>query len=142
MVSLSLDSDGYLQFTDHCNGKRRTIKVHKAVALAFIPNDNPLEKISINHKNEDKTDNRVENLEWCTVGYNNTYGQRLENVRQSHLQTHFIERYLLAALFLSPFNMNQGEEIDPQFCPVPDQNWVSPHSDCWRGKYSDWKVYE
>lgn len=51
--------------------------VHRLVAQHFIPN--PFEKGTVNHKNENKLDNRVENLEWLTNGENHNYGTR--NIR-------------------------------------------------------------
>lgn len=51
--------------------------VHRLVAEVFIPNPDNLPQI--NHKDEDKTNNRVDNLEWCTQLYNNLYGSRMKN---------------------------------------------------------------
>lgn len=51
-------------------------RLHRVIAETFIPN--PLNLPQINHINEDKKDNRAENLEWCTGKYNTNYGHRAE----------------------------------------------------------------
>ena len=48
------------------DGHRRTYLVHQLVALSFIPNDNPIEKDTVDHIDMDKTNNRVENLRWLS----------------------------------------------------------------------------
>ena len=73
--------NGYLVVVLSCNEKQKTITVHRLVAQAFIPNpDNLLE---VNHKDEDKTNNSVDNLEWCDHSYNNNYGSRMDKVRKT-----------------------------------------------------------
>ena len=74
-------SSRYCQVTLYKNGKRHYRKVHRLVAEAFIPNPDNLP--CVNHKNEDKTDNRVDNLEWCDAKYNNNYGYRSMKMAQS-----------------------------------------------------------
>lgn len=72
-LSVVLDSNGYpivRLYTDN-RGKARTIAVHRLIADTFISNPDNLP--CINHKDEDKTNNSVENLEWCTKAYNNCY---------------------------------------------------------------------
>lgn len=67
---------GYNRITLCKDGKVKYILIHRLVALAFIPNPDNLP--IINHKDENPSNNNVENLEWCSIKYNNTYGTRLE----------------------------------------------------------------
>lgn len=54
---------------------RKTVSVHRLVAEAFVPNPCPGEFRYINHKDENKRNNRADNLEWCTAKYNLHYGK-------------------------------------------------------------------
>lgn len=72
---------GYLAVGLYKNGKRKMFLIHRLVAEAFIPNPENLPQV--NHIDEDKTNNYVENLEWCTQSYNNNYGTRLKRVSES-----------------------------------------------------------
>lgn len=65
------DKDGYHIINLYKNKVCKTFKVHRLVAEAFL--DNPYNYKEINHINEIKNDNRVENLEWCSRKYNNNY---------------------------------------------------------------------
>lgn len=63
---------GYLSVTLSLDGHVKRVYVHRLVAMAFIPN--PSVSPCVNHKDETRTNNTVDNLEWCTYAYNNTYG--------------------------------------------------------------------
>lgn len=76
----SKDKDGYLFIGLWKDGKQKTVKVHRLVAQAFIHNDNIFNN-EVNHKDENKENNRVDNLEWCTSQYNKTYNN-LHNRRK------------------------------------------------------------
>ena len=65
---------GYLRVDLSNKEGRKHHKVHRLVAISFIPNENNYPQI--NHKDECKTNNRVDNLEWCTNWYNAHYDSR------------------------------------------------------------------
>lgn len=81
----------------HCKLSKNNIKptqnVHKIIATTFIdkynfktlPDENRelinIEDLVVNHKNEIKTDNRADNLEWCSIKYNNCYGNKIKNIK-------------------------------------------------------------
>ena len=74
------ENNGYLKVILRKNGKNKNYYVHRLVALSFLPN--PLNYKEINHISEDKTDNRVENLEWCDHRYNINYGTGIQRMLQ------------------------------------------------------------
>ena len=70
---------GYLRVYLYKEGKKRKrFLVHRLVAMAFLDNSDNLPQV--NHKDENKKNNCVENLEWCTHTFNMNYGTRLERV--------------------------------------------------------------
>lgn len=71
VLKCNAKKNGYLQVSI-AHGKHTDTSVHRIVAKAFIPNPNNYKYV--NHKDENKHNNNVENLEWCTMKYNNNYG--------------------------------------------------------------------
>ncbi len=83
ILTQTAKSGGYLTVTLSKGGKAETALVHRLVATAFI--QNPLFLPCVNHKDENKLNNLVENLEWCTVEYNCNYGTARKRQIESRL---------------------------------------------------------
>ncbi len=81
MLKQGYSSSGYLQVNMHKNGKMKNRTVHRLVAETFLPN--PKDLPQVNHRDEDKCNNNVENLEWCDSKYNINYGTRIERVTRA-----------------------------------------------------------
>ncbi len=80
-------------------GERKTIRVHRLVACAFI--QNPKDFPFVNHKDENKLNNRVDNLEWCTQKYNVNYGTATE--RRIKSRSRMVLQYSKKKEFLRSF---------------------------------------
>lgn len=74
IISPIVQHSGYAHVGLWRGGKCKQSRLHRLVAEAFCPNDDPEHKTQVNHINEDKLDNRACNLEWCTPKYNTNFG--------------------------------------------------------------------
>jgi len=104
--------NGYLQVLLYKNGKKKKFLIHRLVAKAFIPN--PLNLPEVNHKDENKENNRVDgcvnNLEWCSAKYNVNYGTR--NKRLAEKQSKPVIQYDLQGNFIKEWS--SGWEVQRQ----------------------------
>lgn len=115
------DLKGYQQVTLINNNERKSFLVHRLVAKAFIPNPNNYQEV--NHKDENKANNSVSNLEWCNRTYNCNYGDRNKKIRhyqqengsvrnreilQYDLNGNFIKEWYSIADICREFNVSQS----------------------------------
>ena len=108
LVTSSYDAAGYKIRTHKSNGKIFVTKVHRAVALAFLPN--PENKPFVNHKNGIKDDNRLCNLDWVTASENQKHDVAMKPSRRG--VGHFFAKLDLPDveyIRLNPDNLNQRE---------------------------------
>lgn len=99
LMTISIRKNGYCVVKLSFNGISKECKVYRLVAKAFV--DNPNNLPYVNHKDENKTNNHVSNLEWCDSLYNNTYGTRCQRqadkikkpIKQCDMQGNIIKEF-------------------------------------------------
>lgn len=98
-VHFSHNEKGYLRVMLFNGKKGKLCIVHRLVAQAFIPNPNNLPQV--NHKDEDPTNNHVENLEWCDNWYNTHYGNHYKRI--SIAKSKAVAQYSLDGKLINTF---------------------------------------
>lgn len=116
-------------------GVSKTITIHKLVALAFLENPNKYKEI--NHKNEIKTDNRAENLEWCSRSYNMKYGNGVNEGKKKMLKSAYflglikpVNKYNMDGTYLCTYNSVADAARD-----IGKPGQTSAISNCCKGKH-------
>lgn len=111
-------------------GEPKHFLVHRLVALAFIPNPDNLPEV--NHKDECKTNNRLDNLEWCDSKYNNNYGTRTKRSSETHLNrkdlSKPVKQFTKDGRFITDYPSIAEAERQTGF----DQTYISK---CCKGRY-------
>lgn len=87
LVPILIKASRYYQVNMYLKGIRKKFSIHRLVAQAFIPN--PSNHPFINHKDETRDNNNVNNLEWCTAKYNTNYGTAIKR-RAAKIEKLFI----------------------------------------------------
>ena len=102
-----INNNGYYEYVMHIKNKTKHVRLHRAVAEHFIenPNNYPI----INHKDHNKLNNNVDNLEWCTYKYNNNY----EPKKTSFPKKVKIDQYDLNMNYIKTFN--SMKEVETEF---------------------------
>ena|SRR5699024_1779494 len=140
ILTQTTNPDGYPMCILSKNGKTNLFGVHRLVAIAFIAN--PDELPVTNHIDEDKKNNHIDNLEWCTVAYNNTHGNRIKDMKKSK---GFIERHKRSRKTVEKLTLN-GELVE-RFSSLKDAYKSSPEysksgiSHCCTGRLKTYKGY-
>lgn len=117
------NSSGYLFVKLYKDGKKKHYKIHRLVASVFLPNPNNL--LQVIHKDEDKTNNKVDNLEWCDCSYNVNYGTRNNKVAKANSKP--ILQFSLDGKFICKWDSATQVERETGI----KQNCISP---CLKGK--------
>ena len=99
LLKITKDSRNYYRVRLHSDGMDKTIRIHRLVGIHFLSNPDNFEEI--NHIDENKQNNRVDNLEWCSRKYNVNFGSR--TVRQAQNVSKPIVQSSIAGEVISRF---------------------------------------
>lgn len=112
ILSLRLDSSGYPHVILYKSGKKYSKKVHRIVADTFL--ENPYNKPQVNHIDENKQNNNINNLEWVTAKENANHGSRTQRSTEKHkIKIVSLSESGLARIEKSGADMAERLGVDP-----------------------------
>lgn len=117
--------NGYLQVGLTTDGKQKRFLVHRLVAEAYIPNPDNLSEV--NHKDENKLNNCVENLEWCNHTYNMNYGTVKQRISDAVICVETGIKYVsltAAAEAIGAFKQNISRCLNGRCKTAGGYHWV------------------
>lgn len=125
---------------------RRSCRIHRLVAEAFLENSDPKKYTDVNHKDENKLNNHVDNLEFCTHQYNCAYGTRGERIGQKSYRPvvkldqdgYIIEEFKCVRDAVEKYNFNFSNFV--QVLQGKRRNTYDEY--IWRYKYKPIKTYK
>jgi len=130
ILKTRINKQGYEYVCVQKNKKRIAIKVHREVAKAFI--SNPNDYVEVNHKDENKLNNHVNNLEWCDRKYNANYGTAIKRASLTRSLNHIllIEQFDMEGSFIKTWKGPREVEVETNN-KMRATNIIA----CCRGKY-------
>lgn len=133
----TLDRKGYERVKLSLNGVQHTTTVHRLIAKTFIPNPN--NKPQVNHKDENKRNNNVNNLEWCTCLENIRYGTGIARSANSRKGIKINNRKAIESNKKPIFQLDKNGNILKEWSSIADASRAlkindSHISDCCKGK--------
>lgn len=117
-------NQGYLRVSLYKDGVGKHFRVNRLVATSFI--DNEFNLPCVNHKDEDKLNNGVLNLEWCTHKYNSNYGT---NIQRRVANTNYKESTRLALIKMHETTRKPIVQLDKNYKETNRYNSISQASE-------------
>ena len=126
------NNNGYLLVNLFKDRERKIYLIHRLVAEAYIPNPDNLPQI--NHRDENKTNNCLQNLEWCDAKYNTNYGTCI--TKRSNSKKIPILQYTLDGEFVRewPSAVDVGKEVNGNICHCLNGRRKSAYGFIWKYK--------
>lgn len=139
LLKPEITKDGHLRVVLCDGGVKNRVFVHRLVAEAFIPNPNNYPVI--NHKDEDPSNNNVDNLEWCSVAYNNAYNNRHQRIGDAEgfnivvydKNNHYIETLSSISEFSRKYNVS----LTTSWRRVKDQKMINGYYIIMEGEHHE-----